>query len=277
WTLPNRSMSMDPLLLGLVLLAGTLAAGNPLHQGDPRAIKEVKLDMALNSFDDQYLGCSSMMEEELEELNRTEFAKNAIYAQCWTQAAAQWQKKGQGVPLPPGMRTEHAVAIMSYTLQDRLYPNFNANVREGGSSLSQYLHKFDFKVLHFLLTQALSILRKAQPRCYNVYRGVTGIRFMAKPKDLVRFGQFTSSSVKKEVATDFGTDTFFLVNTCYGVPIWDFSYFEKEHEILIPPYEKFEVTSVTHGGQGPIIQLSSQGTLSKYSCEWVKGDILRDG
>ncbi|NWW47210.1 NRT2 ribosyltransferase, partial [Pedionomus torquatus] len=277
WTLPNRSMSMDPLLLGLVLLAGTLAAGNPLHQGDLEAPTEIRMDMALNSFDDQYLGCGLQMQKEVPKINVVEFRKNGVYAKFWSQAVNEWQKKGQGVPLPPGMRTEHAVAILAYTLPGQLYQNFNAAVRVAGRSRREYRENFHFKALHFLLTQALSILRNAQPHCYNVYRGVTGIRFIAKRQDLVRFGQFTSTSFNKKAAESFGKDTFFLVYTCYGVPIKKFSHFPNEEEVLIPPYERFQVTNISPVGNRINIQLRSYGTYNKYNCEWLKGEKPHDG
>ncbi|NXJ72528.1 NARE ribosyltransferase, partial [Rostratula benghalensis] len=78
-------------------------------------------------------------------------------------------------------------------------------------------------------TQAVSILRDSQRRrCYTVYRGVRGTRFTAWLKDLVRFGQFASSSLKEDTAQWFGSDTFFSVYTCYGVPIQKYSNFSDE-------------------------------------------------
>ncbi|XP_074005385.1 erythroblast NAD(P)(+)--arginine ADP-ribosyltransferase-like [Numenius arquata] len=266
-------MSMEHLVLGLVLFAGTLAPSNPQFF---KSIKEMRLDMAPTSFDDQYQGCSRMMEEELGELNRTEFARNSIYAETWTKAVAEWQKKGGHVPKPTALRMEHAVALLAYTLQERLYPEFNAAVREAGLSLREYLDNFQFKALHFLVIQALRILREAQPNCYQVYRGVQGIRFTAQRQDLIRFGQFASTSFLKSVAEDFGQDTFFSVYTCYGVPIRDFSFYPNEQEVLIPPFERFEVTSITKQGKSTHIQLHSNGIFSNYNCEWVKEKRCQD-
>uniref|UniRef100_A0A8C3JSI6 NAD(P)(+)--arginine ADP-ribosyltransferase n=1 Tax=Calidris pygmaea TaxID=425635 RepID=A0A8C3JSI6_9CHAR len=268
-----RSRSMERWVLGLVLLARALAAINPL----PRVVKKV-LDMAPTSFDDQYQGCIPMMEKELVELNRTEFTNNSIYATYWTHAAAEWRKREGHVPKPPALRTEHAVALMAYTVHGGMYKEFNAAVREDGSSREEYLNKFHFKTLHFLLTQALRILREAQPpQCYQVYRGVQGIRFRAQRRDLVRFGQFTSTSFLKSVAKKFSKDTFFSVTTCFGVPIRHFSTYPNEEEVLIPPYERFVVTKITKRWRKTHIHLESTGTFSKYNCEWLKGDIPRDG
>ncbi|XP_014818030.1 PREDICTED: erythroblast NAD(P)(+)--arginine ADP-ribosyltransferase-like [Calidris pugnax] len=264
-------MSMEHLVLALVLFAGTLAAGNPLQ--DLGLIKEIWLDMANTSFDDQYRDCSHKMEEKLRELQRTEFTKNSVYAKNWTLAAAEWRKREGHVPKPPAaLRTDHAVALMAYTMNQGLYEDFNAAMREAGRSYREYLNKFHFKTLHFLLTQAVKILWEVQiPQCYQVYRGVRGIRFTAQHRDLVRFGQFTSTSFLKSVAEDFTEATFFSVSTCYGVPIRHFSMYPIEEEVLIPPFEIFEVTSITKHGRSNHIQLESMGTCSYNNCEWVTG------
>ncbi|NXS93871.1 NARE ribosyltransferase, partial [Jacana jacana] len=267
----------------VLLLASTLATSNPLHRRDPRAIEEKMLDIACNSFDDQYEGCSHEMEKELAELNSKEFRKNRLYAEAWAKATAKWQERQGRVTLPPALRTEHAVAIMVYTLpglkkwHKKLYKKFNAAVRVAGRSPREYRDKFHFKVFHFLLTQALSILWDAEPgRCFDVYRGVPDIRFTARLKDVIRFGQFTSTSLQKEKAEDFGTATFFSVNTCYGVPIKNFSYFRNENEVLIPPYEKFEVTNIIQEGKRTHIHLRSKGIFSIYNCEWLKEKRCQD-
>uniref|UniRef100_A0A663M3K0 NAD(P)(+)--arginine ADP-ribosyltransferase n=1 Tax=Athene cunicularia TaxID=194338 RepID=A0A663M3K0_ATHCN len=250
---------MGHLALGLVLLAGTLAASSPPRQRDLDPLQEVALDMAPNSFDDQYRGCSHLMEEELEELNRTEIAINNIYAKAWTHAAAEWRIRQGHVPRPPALRPEHAVALLAYTTQEPLYREFNAAVRE---------------VLHFLLTEALRVLREAQPRrCHRVYRGVPGICFSAQQHQSMRFGQFTSTSLQYNISQLFGQDTIFLVETCYGAHISNFSSFPGEEEVLIPPFKSFEVTDVAHHGNGALIQLRSRDARSTCNCELVKGDV----
>ncbi|XP_074996580.1 GPI-linked NAD(P)(+)--arginine ADP-ribosyltransferase 1 [Calonectris borealis] len=263
--------AMEHLVLGLVLLAGTLAASSPPRRQDLNPVEEVALDMAPTSFDDQYRGCSHMMEEELEELNRTEFANNSVYAEAWTHATAEWRSRRGRIPQPPALRPEQAVALLAYTLQGPLHRAFNAAVREAGRSRGQYLGAFCFKALHFLLSEALRALRDARPRhCHRVYRGVRGIRFTAQRHQSIRFGHFTSASLRNESTLPFGRDTFFSVETCYGVPIRDFSFFPEEEEVLIPPFETFEVTNVAHDGDRALIQLRSQDALSTYNCELVK-------
>ncbi|KAM6099593.1 GPI-linked NAD(P)(+)--arginine ADP-ribosyltransferase 1, partial [Theristicus caerulescens] len=265
---------MEHLVLGLVLLAGSLDAGSPLHRQDLDPVEEKALDMAPTSFDDQYQGCSRMMEEKLEELNRTEFAKNSVYAEAWILATAEWRNRRGRFPQPPALRPEHAIALLAYTQHGDLYQQFNEAVREAGRSREEYLGAFDFKVLHFLLSEALRVLRDAQPRrCHHVYRGVRRTRFTAQRNQFMRFGHFTSTSFKEDEARKFGEDTLFTVDTCYGVPIRDFSFFPKEEEVLIPPFERFQVINVAREGKAARIQLHSKGAFSNYSCEFVKGDV----
>ncbi|NWI50281.1 NRT2 ribosyltransferase, partial [Calyptomena viridis] len=260
--------TMEPLPLLLVLLAGTLATGSPLRRPDfGGAIREIDLDMAPKCFDDQYRGCRTRMLKRLPLLNNTEFASNRIYAEVWANVSAQYQRV-------PGtrLRPDQAIALRAYTMDTELYKKFNRAVRVGGRSRREYLRKFNFKVLHFLITEALSALRKPNS-CFHVYRGVRGIRFITQPGQIVRFGQFASSSPKKEVASKYGNDTFFEVDTCHGASIRAFSAFPEQEEVLIPPFETFFVTGVTRQGEKTLINLDSHGTHSKYNCEWVRGDI----
>ncbi|KAF1642898.1 Erythroblast NAD(P)(+)--arginine ADP-ribosyltransferase, partial [Eudyptes chrysocome] len=262
---------MERLALGLVLLAGTLATSSPLRRRDLKSIKEVALDMAPDSFDDQYQGCSRTMEEKLQELNRTEFANNSIYAEAWTHAATEWRKWQGRVPQLQVLRPEQEIALLAYTWNGSrsgpLHKPFNKAVCTAGRSLDT----FHFKALHFLLTKALHALQDALPRCcYCVYRGIEGIRFTAQPGQSMRFGYFASSSFLKKNAERFGLDTIFSVETCYGVPIRDFSFFPNEEEVLIPPFEIFNVTNVARDGNRALIHLRSQDARSNYNCEWVK-------
>uniref|UniRef100_A0A8U8CDY3 NAD(P)(+)--arginine ADP-ribosyltransferase n=1 Tax=Geospiza parvula TaxID=87175 RepID=A0A8U8CDY3_GEOPR len=224
--------SMAPLAQILALLAMTVATA---------AIKVVPLDMAQNSFDDQYLNCGPAMTEALPGLN-------ALLHR----------------PLSPAQ----AIALMAYTMPD-VHKQFNPAVREAGRSRQEYRDKFHFKTLHFLLTQALQKLRRPD-ECPDVFRGVRTVQFNVTPGDKVRFGQFASSSLDRTVAQGYGTDTMFEVHTCHGADIHNFSFNESEKEVLIPPFETFEVTKVTREGKKVQIEFRSTGNSSKYNCEWLR-------
>ncbi|NXP96289.1 NRT2 ribosyltransferase, partial [Passerina amoena] len=233
-------------------------------------IKVVTLDMAHDSFDDQYKGCGPAMTEVLPSLNRSDLEQNPLFAQAWTKARAKWHSWGSRVS--PLSSPAQAIALMTYTMND-LYREFNAAVRTAGNSSQEYRNNFHFKTLHFLLTQALVTLRVTQgPQCHDVYRGVRGVRFKAEPGDIVRFGQFASASQSQTASQQFGMDTVFQVHTCHGAGIQEFSNYPDENEVLIPPFETFEVIKVSQEGERVRIQLRSNGTFSKHNCEWLKGD-----
>ncbi|NXX66704.1 NAR1 ribosyltransferase, partial [Spizella passerina] len=238
------------------------------------AVKEVPLDMAQDSFDDQYQGCGPAMNAKLPRLNGSEFQKNPLFAQAWPKATAEWQSWGS--PVSPLSSPAQAIALRAYTMND-LYKEFNLAVRTAGRSRQEYWDNFHFKTMHFLLTQALVTLRDTRgQQCHNVYRGVHGVRFKAEPGDIVRFGQFTSASQSEIIAKKFGTATLFQVYTCHGVGIRNFSKYPDEKEVLIPPFETFEVIKVSQKQYSARIQLRSNGTFSNYNCEWLQGNTTGD-
>ncbi|KAM3681059.1 NAD(P)(+)--arginine ADP-ribosyltransferase 2-like [Ammospiza maritima maritima] len=229
------------------------------------AIKVVPLDMARDSFDDRYEGCDPAMHAMLPDLYSFERQMNHHFAWGWYQAEAEWRKRGSLVsPLPSNW---HAIALMAYT-SPQVYKEFNTAVRTGGHSRQEYLKHFHFKMLHFLLTDALVTLRQAQNwQCRRVFRGVRDVHFQAQQGKRVRFGQFTSTSLSKGIALEFGADTIFEVQTCHGADIRQFSMYPEEEEVLIPPYETFTVTQVIWDGRRTWIWLRSAGIFSKYNCE----------
>ncbi|XP_068536405.1 erythroblast NAD(P)(+)--arginine ADP-ribosyltransferase-like [Anas acuta] len=267
---------MEHLGLGWVLLAGTLAgtlAVSSTREQEPGRIREEAMDMAQNSFDDRYQGCRNKMKVALKKVHHAEF-KNHILADAWKEAKKKWKNSNR----PQGLPRDYALAVLAYTADTDLYKEFNTAVRDGGRSRDYYLQSFPFKTLHFFLTVALQTLRKAQGhKCYNVYRGVRGIQFTASQHHTVRFGQFASASLNESIAQEFGQDTFFIVYTCHGVSIKHFSFFAKEDEVLIPPYEVFKVTKFTQDRNGNVIHLRSRGARSTYKCALVKGKGSQQG
>ncbi|KAF2984729.1 hypothetical protein EK904_013424 [Melospiza melodia maxima] len=133
-----------------------------------------------DSFDDHYLNCGPAITEAFPALNDCEFQ---------VKAEAEWRKRGSLVS--PLASPAQAVTHMAYTTKD-IYKDFNAAVHAAGCSCQEYWNNFHSKMLHFLLTQALLILRHAQNgQCHQVFRGVHDVRLQAWCGQKVQFGQFT--------------------------------------------------------------------------------------
>ncbi|XP_039183758.1 erythroblast NAD(P)(+)--arginine ADP-ribosyltransferase-like [Crotalus tigris] len=227
-------------------------------------LKKIPLDMSKNSVDDQYINCHPKKEFKVEKPGYLPIPMK--YMSIWNAARGYWAKLGPSVSK---IKPIYGTAVVAYTMGGGLYRDFNNAVRDAGKSKYSYNH-FVFKDFFFLLTKFVQA-RKITGKCYEVFRGVSGIHFKVHSKQLVRFGQFASSSLVKEKAESFGQDTFFSIKTYHGVPIYDLSYYPHEWEVLIPPYEMFIVTHQQKTLKGVTIRLKSQGVSSRFNCEALKG------
>ncbi|KAM4907993.1 erythroblast NAD(P)(+)--arginine ADP-ribosyltransferase-like [Sylvia borin] len=252
---------MAPLVHTLALLAMVVAT----------TAYEVKpLDMAQNSFDDQYRGCGAAMKARLPALNRSEFLNNPDFARIWPEAMAKWQKQGSRVS--PLSSPEQAIALMAFTMG--IYGLFNIEVLKGGRSPQEYRDNFHYKTLHFLLTDALATLRHTQEgQCLDVFFQYSNVHFEAKSGDTVRFGQFFITWLTKppQGEDEGSVETEFQVHTCQGAGVQSFSEHPEFQWVVIPPFETFEITEITQEGDRRKIKLQSTGNFSKYNCEWLKG------
>nr|XP_054495472.1 erythroblast NAD(P)(+)--arginine ADP-ribosyltransferase-like [Agelaius phoeniceus] len=247
---------MAPLAQTLALLAMAMAT---------TAVDVFPLDMAPDSFDDQYRGCGPAMKEALPALNSSEFEQNKEFAEVWVKAAAEWQSRG---PPESPLSPDQATAIMAFTMTDPR--KFNDALRVVGHSRQEYRDNFHFKTLHFLLTDALATLRDAQNgQCRDAFLMVCGTRFEAQRGDTIRFGLFVPMFPSKQIGECPG-ETMLEVHTCHGVDVTPFSEHPEPKIVLIPPFETFNVTQYTQEGDKTQIQLQSAGTYSKYNCEWLQ-------
>ncbi|KAL9870006.1 erythroblast NAD(P)(+)--arginine ADP-ribosyltransferase-like [Geothlypis trichas] len=227
------------------------------------------LDMAPDTFDDQYRGCGPAMKAALPALNNSEFRQNKEFAEVWVKAAAKVHSRGPSAsPLSP----DKATAIMAFTMTDPR--TFNNALRVVGRSRLEYWNNFHFKTLHFLLTDALATLRDAQKgQCRDAFLNVGDARFEAQRGDTVRFGLFMSMYLSKPFY-ESPRETMFEVRTCHGVETTLFRENPEPRTVLIPPFETFKVTQYTRQGDKTQIQLRSTGTYSKYNCEWLGGGSI---
>lgn len=237
------------------------------------------LDFNPNSFDDQYIGCSSQYETELmPKILTWEKAFNLAFGLAWDRAAARWSKVRSTVRLPGDFKDEFGIAIIVYTTDwpesSPIYKELNGNITLAGRSRRRYMENFHYKALHFYLTRALQVLRKnskRQTQTYTVFRGTDKSLQVSEEVDL-RFGRFTSSSRNIEVAKEYSQGLFFEMTTCFGVDIHRISFFPKEQEVLIPVAEKFRLVEK----RGNIYVLDSTCELCSYFNCTLLGDEKRD-
>uniref|UniRef100_A0A8C3VJ65 NAD(P)(+)--arginine ADP-ribosyltransferase n=1 Tax=Catagonus wagneri TaxID=51154 RepID=A0A8C3VJ65_9CETA len=237
------------------------------------------LNLAPDTFDDAYVGCSEEMEEKAAFLLEEEAARHPRLWEAWGTARKAWEGRRPGLSLPPGFQAQHGIAVMLYTnSSNALYRELNRAVRTHGASRESYMAHFPFKALHFYLTRALQLLQSSggcsRGPGETVFRGVSTLLFEPeKLGDSVRFGQFASSSKDEAVARRFGAATLFSLRTCFGAPIEALSVFPEEREVLILPHEVFLVTSFSQVGAQNLVTLSSSGWMCSYfNCAYLGGE-----
>ncbi|XP_015224910.1 PREDICTED: ecto-ADP-ribosyltransferase 5-like, partial [Cyprinodon variegatus] len=228
---------------------------------DPR----IKLDMAPNSVDDMYDGCKREIENLILEKYLPEEEKNKNFKLAWEEAEKYYNKRRKKSQLDKNL----IKALYAYTLnQPPLYKEFNKAVRE---QKAKYQTDFHYHTLHFYLTMALHYLKNGSEKCVTSYRS-TDSKFQ---KDVVnneiRFGSFTSSSIGGYRGEVFGNESCFEIYTCFGADISYFSKYKHEREVLIPPYEVFNVTEIEEESTKKlpckvVYKLRSTRIYSKLNC-----------
>ncbi|XP_020743108.2 ecto-ADP-ribosyltransferase 4 [Odocoileus virginianus] len=237
----------------------------------PTIAVKIDFDLAPNSFDDQYQGCSQQVMEMLLQGDyfTEELESNKDYRKVWKQTHFNWLN--QEKPLPRNMTTTHAVAVLVYLSDNRVHLDFSRAMAIAAGSPQQYRHSFHFKYLHYFLTSAIQLLRKEiisrkDPLCYEVHHELKGVYLQAPVGAIVRFGQFLSTSPAREQAQRFENQTLFTMLTCLGAPLQDLSL----KKVLVPPYELFKVVNASYHPRGNWLQLLSNGTQSMYNCQLLK-------
>ncbi|XP_072892357.1 ecto-ADP-ribosyltransferase 5-like [Hemitrygon akajei] len=185
--------------------------------------------------------------------------RNSILNEVWECAL----KGMRDIRPPDGLRREHLLAVYAYTDSkcNNFYSVFNAAVRMDGADDSVYAAKFPFKSVHYLLSVALARLREMAGRAPGTtYRGMS--RPVILPKEpKMRFGHFASSSLDKNIAKKYGNQTLFEIKSQFGAAIYMYSRQPTEQEVLIPPFEEFEVTHSSNSNGK--VSVSLKGVESK--------------
>ncbi|XP_029294727.1 ecto-ADP-ribosyltransferase 4-like [Cottoperca gobio] len=229
----------------------------------------IRLSMVEDSVDDMYFGCDKTMTEMMKVYFDKE--NHEIFKTAWKKAGHCANKKQKGIDKgDEALTKDHLQAICVYTSENiKLYEMFNHAVR---TNRSGYGTSFPFHFLHFWLTSAVQILNTDNTKCHNTYRR-TNVKFRGNVNETIRFGFFASSSLKKTL-TRFGK-TCFKIKTCSGAFLKHYPDIgNKEEEVLIPPYEMFNITKKTKGpsvdGLGDckdVYILESAGVHSNVNCQ----------
>ncbi|XP_044198589.1 T-cell ecto-ADP-ribosyltransferase 1-like [Thunnus albacares] len=237
----------------------------------------IPLDMVDKAVDDMYCGCDQEMEEKV---NSTYFKKENVgtFNFVWKRAENCSKKEHAE---DEALTENHMKAICAYTSglknnenDKRLYEEFNEAVR---TNRSNYGSSFKFHYLHYWLTTAIQTLKKNQG-CQTTYRR-TNVTFTGNVNDIIRFGMFASSS-KLTNLTRFGKKTCFKIETCSGAYLKNYSTLgTKEEEVLIPPYETFNITKIAerwdkpqglHDCEKVFILKSELKDVSNLNCKALK-------
>ncbi|XP_010865419.1 LOW QUALITY PROTEIN: T-cell ecto-ADP-ribosyltransferase 1 [Esox lucius] len=190
--------------------------------------------MALNSVDDYYKDCSKMLKKVKNYYLIQERQNDRVFNQAWI--AAEDYYNSRNVPLGKLSKNNYIALQVYVNASTNFYKSFNNATRTQKTSYNT----FKYHSLHFFLTDAIRKLNIK--KLLTTFRG-TNIRFHVKSLT-IRFGQFTSSSESQIIAKGFGKKSCFEIETYFGASIKKYSYLLHEEEVLIPPYEVFDITSV---------------------------------
>lgn len=233
--------------------------------------------MAPEAVDDMYHGCTKQMKNSIKKKDLESDLKSVLKLE--TNFIGAWERIETCSTRKPdtedkALTKNHMMAICAYT-SDSIYSKFNTAVR---TQKKNYGSSFKFLSLHYWLTTAIQILNNNY-HCTTAYRR-TKLEFIGNVNDRIRFGTFASSS-KDTRLTNFGTKTCFKIETCTGAHLKHYSVFgDSEHEVLIPPYEMFKITSSNKADVPElddcktVYTLQSAGGKSELNCKAAKVSYL---
>lgn len=238
-------------------------------------VKAEVLDMAENAFDDEYLKCNSRMEMKyIPQMQREEWANDALLRTVWDNAGIQWDARKAQISLPANFKDAYGTALVAFVTEAReqtpFYHAFNSAVRTAGLSRRRYIYNFPFKAFHFYLVRALQLLRRPCEKSYKnvVYSTSPDISFTFGESDQARLGNFTLAYAAKPEPAD--TRPVLTIRTCFGIAVGKFINKENEDVVLIPLSEVFQVSREGTGNHHLILQ-SINNTCSYYECAFLGG------
>uniref|UniRef100_UPI0037E759C0 NAD(P)(+)--arginine ADP-ribosyltransferase 2-like n=1 Tax=Semicossyphus pulcher TaxID=241346 RepID=UPI0037E759C0 len=225
----------------------------------------IPLSLFPDSVDDMYYGCSQKMLIKVKRHYLPRSTREGLHSTYTTLCALKAMKNKD---VYDSLSLNHFRALCAYTAGS--YDDLNRALRKGKAS---YKTSFEFHALHFLLSDAIRLLKLNQRSCYTSYRR-SKLLFSGESGQTVRFGSFASSSLNKDLR-QFGRRTCFEIHTCFGAYLKSYSDFDSdEDEVLIPPYEMFNIVSVDMSGENDlhcdvVYKLETAGVYSSLNCQAV--------
>ncbi|XP_054459895.1 NAD(P)(+)--arginine ADP-ribosyltransferase 1-like [Anoplopoma fimbria] len=232
---------------------------------DQSRLIRIPLSLSLDSVDDMYYGCSERMLIKVKRHFLPRSTREGLHS-TYTGFCALKAMKNKDIY--DQLSRDHFRALCAYTAGS--YYDLNHAVRRGKAS---YSTSFEFNALHFLLSDAIRLLKVNQRSCFTTYRR-SRLLFSGELGQTIRFGSFASSSFNKNLH-QFGRGTCFEIDTCYGAYLKSYSEFDSdEDEVLIPPYEMFNIVSVDMSGENDLhchafYKLETAGVYSNLNCQAV--------
>lgn len=216
--------------------------------------------MQPNAVDDAYSECRDQMLQKVldrDGILRNELQANSLFENEWNQTTCL-------DPIPGG-RKEHAQALQSIGNSRKLFKELNRAVKTMGGNVDIYKEQFHFKSLHFLLMDAMRLLKEEE--CHTVYAGFFEDLTAVKGSQ-VRFGRFIPAhkdrSFTEEGCVEDGT--LFNITSCSVINV-DKPTCTTDIMQLISPAEVFQVVDVHERTDCKReIVLTSKGFKNDHDC-----------
>lgn len=190
--------------------------------------------------DDLYSGCRQQAMER--------FVHSGLLGRELNDSVAfshSWAVNSKCSALIPGGKQAHTTALAAYAFGDPAFlETFDNAVETMGVNVSTYESRFHFKALHFLLMDAMTLLRPA--RCQTVFF-LYEDRSIPKKGSTVRFGSFTTAlstfqTLKK--LEDLEDLVVLNITACFYVNVEEHVCRKEREQVLLSPAEEFVVESV---------------------------------
>ncbi|XP_053190047.1 T-cell ecto-ADP-ribosyltransferase 1 [Scomber japonicus] len=213
------------------------------------------LTIAPEAVDDLYKGCNTKALEMVQsgllrqELNSSEGLQS------------EWGKKKCSKQIPGGVQ-EHTDALLVFQNGGKHIEDFNNAVETMGGNVSTYENYFQFKSLHFLLTDSM---RLQNPEECKEMGFISDDKYEAKIDSKVRFGRFILADTDTSLLTEPDEGTLFRFTTCFFVNLEGFCNVDEDHAVISPSEEFTVVDTKEHDEYNEII-LKHSRMASSHNC-----------